>query len=576
MHGFITIISRNLSHEFSPIKIQWKKPFDFQTKFIHRKLEEPFFQIEQFTSSQIINKKIWIENNEFLCVIEGLVLNINDFKCTFSVDNDEDLIRKLSLNNDDFFKNFEGSFTGIFHDKRKKSWLAFNNQTATKRLYYFQNDDYLIISTDLFTLSQSMKALNIKRKLDENGAYLLLSAGYMMKNYTLIENVYQIGAGEFLKLKDNEISIHQYFHLNNIQSIEISENEAIKTLDEKFKKAVKLGFDFDKKNNLQSYTTISGGLDSRMTALVAYKTGFKNQILFNYSKKGYADEVIAKKIAKKYNFQINNYSITPQSLTKIDDVIAVNDGLISFTGCSHFFDVLPDLCKNNTGIIHTGMIGDAVLGSFVTAVEIVNPKISDGIYSTSVTFKKAEDLIRNVMNDFTTEEIYKYYHRAFMGANSGFLYFDLIGEAYSPFLNTDFLSFAYSLPRKYKLHENLYVKWIKTLYPDIASFTWESIGGKPTNNLFLRKYFRIKRAIIKRLPIKTMWKENMAPEQKWLDDNIEIKKTFDTYFTENIHLVNAFPNLKKDIETQYKSKNISEKAQCITLLGAAKLLLNDN
>jgi hypothetical protein len=120
--------------------------------------------------------------------------------------------------------------------------------------------------------------------------------------------------------------------------------------------------------------------------------------------------------------------------------------------------------------------------------------------------------------------------------------------------------------------ENIYIKWIKTLHPDIASFTWENIGGKPTNNRVLRKYYRYKRAIVKRLPIKTIWKNNMNPEQLWYDKNMDVRTTLDHYYTNHIDLLNDYTELRDDVIELYKSGNITEKTQALTLLSAYKLL----
>jgi hypothetical protein len=110
------------------------------------------------------------------------------------------------------------------------------------------------------------------------------------------------------------------------------------------------------------------------------------------------------------------------------------------------------------------------------------------------------------------------------------------------------------------------------MHPDIANYTWELIGGKPTNNEILRKLYRLKRAIIKRLPIKTMWKNTMSPEQVWYDKNEDTRKTLDTFYSNNIDLLSGYKELKIDLKKLYSKGNITEKSQVLTLLSAYKLL----
>jgi len=481
------------------------------------------------------------------------------------------LIRKYYEDkNYTFFSQFEGNYTGVFHDKHVNSWIAFNNKTAMKKVFYFHNSDYVIFSSDLKTLTQSLKELKISFSLNEESAYLLLSSGFMHENLTLINEVNQLRAGEYCNFKDGILKVDSYFNLKDITETNDSKKIIIEQLDVLFKDAIRLEFDIDKSNNYNHLTTLSGGLDSRMTALIAYKMGYRDQILLNFSEKGYADEIISKQIAKAYQMELIQIELKAQSLNSIQDVVSVNDGLTVYTGCSHVFSILDGIGDINNGMIHTGMIGDAVMGSFLSKPVETKPQINDGMYSTKIS-KRVEDFLKKQLLNYPTEELYKFYNRAFMGANNGCLYLDLIGETSTPFLNSAFLSYAYSIPLKYKFKENIYIEWIKTLHPDIARFTWESIGGKPTNNANLRLFYRYKRALMKRLPISTMWKNTMSPEQYWYDSNLNIKKTLDENFTENIHLIESYAELHSDALTLYNQGNITEKTQVLTLLGAIKL-----
>lgn len=571
MNGFIIIISTQ-NNKAVKIPVVWKQPFDFQSSFVHRKWKGDNYQIEQFTSTKFINEKLRIETNDFLCVTEGIIHNLNDLFKQHRVKDAESLITKYyKERNSTFFSEFEGNYTGFFYDKLTKIWTAFNNKTGMKKVYYFQNSEYIIFSTDLKTLTQSLKTLDISYTLNEKSAYLLLTSGFMHENLTLINEIRQLRAGEYCQLTNGNLKFDSYFNLRNISTTNDSKRTIIEQLDILFKTAIKLEFKIDKDNNYRHLTTLSGGLDSRMTALIAYKLGYQDQALLNFSQKGYADEIIAKQIAKAYKMELKQLELNAQSLVAIDDVVFVNDGLTLYTGCSHAFSALKQIQFPESGIIHTGMIGDAVMGSFVSKILEKKPTISEGLYSYTL-LNKVESYLKESISNYPSEELYKFYNRAFLGANNGFLYYDLIGESSSPFLNSAFLSYAYSIPRRYKYKENIYVEWIKTLHPDIANFTWESIGGKPTKNQFLRMYYRYKRAFVKRLPIISMWKNNMNPEQLWYDNNENVRKTLDSYYSSHIELLNDYKGLRNDVIELYKTGNITEKTQVLTLLSACKLL----
>jgi asparagine synthase (glutamine-hydrolysing) len=573
MHGFIGIIPTQ--HQPLPeIKIKWKECFDFQGEHITRRLDHANFMIEQFTANQFIEEKLWIDNDDFIFISEGLIYNLDKLRDQNSCNTNHKLIKKLTDNSNVFFNQFEGSFAGAYYNKRNNSWNIFNNQTGSKKLFYFSDKDIFIFSTDLYTLSQAMNTLDKKKSLHINAAYLLLTSGFMHEDLTLISEVKQLRAGECVRLTDNNSQIDSYFNLKDIEQNSESKKTIIETLDFKFRNAIDLEFELDKKYGYRHLTTLSGGLDSRMTALVAHENGFKNQTWLNFSEKGYADEIIAKKIATNYQpTEFNQIELNASGLLAIDNVISVNDGLTIYTGCSHVFSTLNQSSSDRNGIIHTGMLGDAIMGSYVSAIDPRKPQINDGLYSSNL-LKKAEVILLQSIKNYPTEELYKFYNRAFLGVNNGFLFFDLIGEAASPFMNNSFLSYAYSIPRHYKYKENIYINWIKALHPQIANYTWENLGGKPTNNPYLRLLYRYNKALFRRLPIKSKWKNDMNPEQYWYDNNIDVKNTLDNYFNNHIAFLNNFKELRDDVIELYKLGDITSKAQALTLLGAYKLLFS--
>jgi len=574
MNGLILIISTE-NKQFEKTPISWKKPFDFQHQHFHRSCLEKTYQIEQFSSIKFESEKHWIETDEFFFVSEGIIQNINELCKANNVDNVNQLITKFHKNNNKtFFKDFEGNYIGLYLDKKNKTWTSFNNKTGMKKLFFFQNQDFVVLSSDLKILIQCLSFHHIPYSLNEASSYLLLTSGFMHENMTLVNEVKQLRAGEYAFISDNKLQINSYYNLKDIEQTNDSKSTIIETLDYKFKEAVKLEFELDLKHNYRHLSTLSGGLDSRMTTLIAHKMGYNDQLLLNFSEKGYADEIIAKDIAAKYNIELKHEELNAKSLLPIDKVVSVNDGLNIYTSCSHVFSILSKINQPTNGILHTGMIGDAVMGSFISRIRESEPSISSGLYSKGL-INKTIGILKQSISNYPTEELYKFYNRAFLGANNGFLFFDLLGESSSPFLNSSFLSYAYSIPRKLKFHERVYIDWIKTLHPEIAKFTWECIGGKPTNNEFRRKIYRCRRAVVKRLPIKTMWKNNMNPEQLWYENDPIVKVTLDSYFDSHIDLLSGYLELRNDVFKLYLTGNITEKTQALTLLSAYKLLFNE-
>lgn len=569
MHGFIITIG--FKGEVQGFQYEWKPLFDFQPEHIRRETCNNHYFAEQFTSKTFLPEKNWIDCDDFLFVNEGIIANFSNLLLAHKTDNKETLIRELVQNDVDFFKKFSGNFAGFFWDKKKNELYAFNNQTGTRKLFYYYNNDFLIVSTDLYTLSRAMDSLNQKKSHDLDAAYFLLTSGFMHEDMTLIKEVKQVRAGEFIKVTNNNFCKETYFSLDDISETNDTEDAIIEKIDDLFNMAVNEEFAIERNYPYQPVTTLSGGLDSRMVALVSHDIGYRNQTFFNFSENKYADQVIATDIAEKYKVPLLKISLSAQSLKAIDDNILVNDGLTIYTGCSQVFASLKDERLKNTGIIHTGILGDVFMGSYVSHPKIKKAKVSDGVFSKRYLNQGFQGHQKSIAL-YRTEELYKLYNRGYSGINTGFLYFNLIGETFSAFTHPEFVKYSYSVPRKIKFKSRYYIRWIKQKHPEYAEFIWEAIGGKPTNSQLLRLIYRAKRAFIKRMPWSSMWKNSMNPEQKWYDENPDVKIYLDKYFEQHKHLAGFNEELIKTIEKIYAEGSITEKSQVLTLLGAYKLL----
>lgn len=565
MHGFICTIS--LDEEILPVNFEWKVPFDFQGKMIKREIRGKNYQIEQYTSEKFIDEKLWIDNDTFLFVVEGLIVNIDQLIIDFSAKNTAELIQKLYNTEKRFFKHFEGNFSGLFYHKKDKIWYTFNNQSGTKRVFYFSNSKRIVVGNDLFTLVKALKTLNESISLDEQAAYLLLTSSVVFENMTLINEVKKLQAGEFLEINNNQVRTNYYFNLANISGLNSTKKSMIENLNYRFNEAIIQQHEIDLKYGFNHMTTLSGGLDSRMELFTANEMGYTQQVAFNFSKKGYADQLISKQIAEKYDIPLLQFSLSPDMMLPIDDIVAVNDGLISYTNCCHVFSILNQLKDQQFGAIHTGIMGDTIMGSSVND----DDRIKKRLYSVNAVFPDQINYIDNLIAKYKNAELCLIYNLIFFGESNGFVNFDLMGETLSPFLNTSFLTYAYSIPNELKFNRKLYIDWIKNFRPGVAEFVWETIAGKPTNNQLLRQFYRYKRAVIKRLPIETMWKDNMSPEKIWYAQNQNIKENLDQYFFNNVSRITN-SKLSGDVIALFNSENFDVKARCITLIGAIKLL----
>lgn len=385
--------------------------------------------------------------------------------------------------------------------------------------------------------------------------------------------------GNHLTFHNNTLEIREYFHLKNIHKTTDTKEQIIEKMDQLFSNAVKLEFEKDIDYGYKHMATLSGGLDSRMTVLMAHKLGYIQQLNFTFSQANYLDEKIAKRIAIDYHhdfvFQSLDYG---NYLKEIEKSVYLNDGLILYSGSAHVLHAIQLLNFNEYGLIHTGIIGDAVIGSFLSKPYGVRPTVTGGMYSTFLA-SEIKDFIAQILNKYPYEELYKFYSRGFLGAMNGNYTLDLVSQGTSPFLDVDFLSYCVSIPEDLKFKQKIYLEWMALKHPEFARYPWEKTGVSPLKSTNFKKYldFRFYRRMSLKLfdKLSGKMKSGMNPFDYWMSENDSLKNYIETYFSEHIHLLNQHSVLKENCIKLFNRGNSGEKFQVLTLLAAIKLHFQD-
>jgi len=575
MSGFTAVIFKNKK------AIDFSKAFSFchehESKMSVRKFEGVNYIVQQLVNNKFSADTILEQNDDYFIGIEGVLLNLGELKPVLSVSENSTFNLLISLYEkygDDFVKQLRGEFSGFIFDKKADKWFVFTNQTGSKRIFIFENSNYLFFASELNRISLLMKAAGLVPVLLKDAAYSLLTSGFMLNEITFIEGVKRLMPGCYLKFEKQTSTVNNYFHLRNIERTNHTKAQQIEQVDDLFRQAIKREFEKDKQYNYKHIATLSGGLDSRMTVLMAHKMGYDEQLNFTFSQANYLDEQIAKQIAIDHQHEFLFQSLDHGNyLRNIDEIVAYNDGMVLFSGAAHVLKSCKNMNFDDYGLIHTGLIGDAVLGSFLTQPYVVKPAISASVYSSKL-LHKSQNYIAEVQQGFESEELYKFYGRGFMGAMNGNYYFDVFSQSVSPFLDVDFLSYCYSIPDAAKFKQKIYIDWIALKNKEFAAYPWEKTGVSPLKSLNNQKY--LVPAYYKRMSLKFFdklsgkMKSGMNPFDYWLAQNEQLSTYFSNYFQHNIDLI-VDDELRADCKWLFDKGNWGERFQVLTLLAAVKL-----
>lgn len=547
-----------------------KRHFD-SCKIEFDSIDEREYGIQKFTLKKFENDKLFVNTDRFKLVLEGVILNKKDL-----INSDqtwEEAVLKLYVDKgDNFFSCFRGSFSGALYDKDLKKWIIFTDHIGSKHIYYYRVGNHIYCSSEISDMYAFFKENSINFSLDEQAAYMLLSFGYMLDDFTLCAQIKKLNPGCYIKLENDSFSIHQYYKLPESFDENISEEIAIEKIDELFRKAIILQFEKDREYGYKHFVALSGGLDSRMTSFVAHELGYTNQVNFTFSQSGYLDETIAKKIAADLKHEwIFKALDNGNFLNDIDEINYCSGGNILYYGLAHGNSALKLISFNNFGISHSGQLGDVVISTF----GLGNVNENSNPYSSKLLNK-----VKSTSKEFYSSlELKNMYQRGFNGANTGLLAIQNYTETISPFYDVDLMDYCFRIPIDLRNNHKLYKKWIIKKYPDAANYIWEKTGQKITSptykirghelsivqliNIFLLKMRLTKQA--SETPL------HMNPLGYWYKTNPQLKIFQDNYFDENINRFNDHSQIKIDCTNLYRNGTGIEKNQALTLLSALKL-----
>src|SRR5690606_22541303 len=303
-----------------------------------------------------------------------------------------------------------------------------------------------------------------------------------------------------------------------------------------------------------------------------------NQINFTFSQSDYLDETIPKKIASDLKHEwIFKALDNGVFLKDLEEINLMTGGNVLYYGLAHGNSMIKLINFDNLGIIHSGQLGDVVIGTFIKTLSKEGLQKLDGAYSKTLLDKEANENKIDSVEDIEQKLIYQ---RGVNGANNGLVASQNYSETFSPFYDIDFFEFCLSIPIELRMGHNLYKKWILTKYPKAADYVWESTKKKINKKEILIGYkgkkipaSRVVLLIFQKIGTKKSslhTRNHMNPLDYWYSSNEDIRLFQDKYFKENINFV-VNDKLREDCHKLYKEGGAIEKNQILSLLSANQM-----
>lgn len=550
------------------------------------KYNQSIIHIDYSTVPKFLDDKVYIDNDEYLFILDGVVLNKKEiWNNSYSSSWPDFLLRLYLDEGSTFFKALKGSYHGVLYNKKSRELICFSDHISSKPLFYYQDSNFFLVSRSCIEIFDYLKKQNVQIGLDEIGAYFLLSYGFPIEDKTIMEDVKRILPGHFVHVQEDKINIDTFHNLSNEPLLnDLSDDELIEEIDTRYRKAVGRQFDKDLEYGYEHLVALSGGLDSRMTSWVAHDMGYTKQLNFTFSESNYFDETIPKEIAHDLKHEwIFSFLDNGLFLEDVDKITSISGGNVLYYGLAHGNRMLEKLNMSRFGLVHSGQLGDVVLGTFNSSKEQnENYSLGDGAYSKTFIPKLKDYALR----DYPNQEIFKFYTRGFVGANYGLLVSQQYTETFSPFYDIDFLTFCLQIPIEKRFNHRLYKSWVAKKYPKAGEYIWEKTGQKVNSNKQLKikgKEYSFKQ-LYKYLLKQTIYKfssfdnygiaskNHMNPLEYWFKTNVFLEHFYNEYFEHNIKYLDIYPGLKQNVSELHKTATSVERIQILSLLSIAKLI----
>lgn len=518
---------------------------------------------------------IIIDDQECFIAIKGVLLNKKSLLNQFAFHDFKELILQLfKEKKQHFFALLEGEFSGFIYEKSSKKVWVYTNVTSTQKVYYYHQDGLFLAATSIKSITQKLSAKKIKFSIDEESIYQMLTFTNIIENKTPIKDIFKVYDASFLEfdIEKNSLKEEQYYNLE-IERFSGTKEKAIQVIDEIFAASVILEYQKDQEFQKEHFSLLSGGLDSRVALLYAQKHEQNPKKVFCFSQSGYLDETISREIAQKYQFDYVFEKLDGGIfLNNIDKLIAFSEGMVLYTGGIHADFAINKIDSQNIGLIHSGQIGDGVLGGFNKVPFIQKPTNQKIVVDATFSPKVSENL-EKVKANYEREELFLLRNVAFNRAVFGAQVFQQVSYQTSPFMTKDFMSFAISLPEVWKFNHQFYLDWIKNSCKDATEFTWERTMMKPNANWKTKFGDQFNKRAVNLVYNKILGKEyliSMYPYQYYFNKSKELQDFYQNYFEENLHFLDEFKELQQDVIQLFSMKDFFSKSSAINVLGIFK------
>jgi asparagine synthase (glutamine-hydrolysing) len=275
----------------------------------------------------------------------------------YSKSSSEVIVHLYEEYGDDFLTHLKGMFAFALIDVKNGALILARDRMGEKPLYFYQNNDEIIFSSELKALLQIK---HIRKDINYEALNDFLTFNYIPSPKTIIKDIQKILPGYALWYRNGVIQFKQYWEYEFNINYKQSEQDIADYLFKLLKESIKMRL--DSSDSIGAF--LSGGIDSSAVVgissqllgkkLKTFSAGFQDQ---QYSELPYA-RIVAKHFNTEYHEVIVNPDMLKNTLDKLvwhyDEPFADSSAIPTYFACK--------LAREHARVVLTGDGPDQMLG----------------------------------------------------------------------------------------------------------------------------------------------------------------------------------------------------------------------
>jgi asparagine synthetase B (glutamine-hydrolysing) len=385
----------------------------------------------------------------------------------------------------------------------------FTDHFSTRPIYFMHVGGALYFSSEL----KALLPVGDRKHADSNAFREAFALGYVCGSKTLVKEIKRLGPGSYLHFAVGKATpeIGSYFSVFEKRGME-HETEVINQISESLRAATSRPIQISSGHDYRILATLSAGLDSRVVCAAAADLELGDVTTLTYGESGSFEVDLAERVAEALD---SNHRFIPFNggrwlIEKLDEAVTAGEGMTHVIDTARMLYALETVDPSEYGMLHTGLSGDFVFGSFVRSADLERASRAfspdelgvsilgrlgmahwDGLVDLVGEAGEGESFLRGVQASvvrtfdpallehdwISAHENWNLHNRQIRGISGYFRGIEQTMEYSTPFYDPELFALGYGLPDKLRLEQVAYVRALRRILPmKLQSLPWQKTG----------------------------------------------------------------------------------------------------